>query len=98
MNSYLNSFFPDKMRLFEFVITFDHAVDRLRNGTAEAASYIENTSVVPSTDLKAFEKYATKVYIRNVFNIMHKQIVRQGLYYEKSAIKSLDKILSQKVR
>lgn len=79
MDSYLNSFFHGKMRLFEFVRIFGLPIDRLRNGTAEAESCTENTSVVPSTDLTAIELHVAKLYTRNFFNILRKQIRRQGL-------------------
>ncbi|KAI5654607.1 hypothetical protein M9H77_31794 [Catharanthus roseus] len=78
------------MGLNRMLRTFNCAIDRLRNGTPDAASRTENTSVVPSTYLTTIELYVAEEYTRNVFNIVRKQIRRQGLYFEKNVIANLE--------
>ncbi|KAI5668681.1 hypothetical protein M9H77_18534 [Catharanthus roseus] len=69
------------MRLYEFVRSYDLALDELRNSNAEACSLSENTSVVPCIGIVALEMDAVDIYTRNVFRMVRKQLGRQGLYY-----------------
>ncbi|XP_071905953.1 protein FAR1-RELATED SEQUENCE 5-like [Coffea arabica] len=79
MNAFLNEYLNEKMRLYEFVRSFDLAIAWLRHTESKAVHTSENTKPVLTTILPELEASAAEVFTRNVFFMVRKHLNRQGL-------------------
>lgn len=61
---------------------FDLAIDQPKNTIVTAASESENASIVPMTEFVSTEMHVVEVYTRNMFKMVRKNLIRQGLCYE----------------
>ena len=67
MNSYMKQFVKYRMRLYEFVKTYERALARLRNNEAKAHNETDQTEPVMSTILIRIERHAAAIYTRKIF-------------------------------
>nr|XP_027098813.1 protein FAR1-RELATED SEQUENCE 5-like [Coffea arabica] len=79
MNAFLNEYLNEKMRLYEFVRSFDLAIAWLRHTESKAVHTSENTKPVLTTILPELEGSAAEVFTRNVFFMVRKHLNRQEL-------------------
>nr|XP_027065566.1 protein FAR1-RELATED SEQUENCE 5-like [Coffea arabica] len=79
MNALLNEYLNEKMRLYEFVRSFDLAIAWLQHTESKAVHKSENTKPVLTTILSELEGSAAEMFTRNVFFMVRKHLNRQGL-------------------
>ncbi|GER49740.1 TBC domain containing protein [Striga asiatica] len=83
MNAYFKKHVNLKMRLYEFVRSFDLALARLRYTEAKANAVTINSSPVLSTHLKDIEKHAVDSLTRNMFFIVREEMKKEAVLLSK---------------
>ncbi|KAI8572535.1 hypothetical protein RHMOL_Rhmol01G0207100 [Rhododendron molle] len=77
MNAYMNRFLKLRLKLFEFVQSFDRALAKLRHNEAKVQVESVNSTPVLSTCMKRIEKHAAGTYTRGIFNKFLKEIKKE---------------------
>ncbi|KAI8571218.1 hypothetical protein RHMOL_Rhmol01G0101800 [Rhododendron molle] len=77
MNAYMNRFLKLRLKLFEFVQSFDRALAKLRHNEAKVQVESVNSTPVLSTCMKRIEKHAADTYTRGIFNKFLKEIKKE---------------------
>ncbi|KAI8534282.1 hypothetical protein RHMOL_Rhmol10G0078200 [Rhododendron molle] len=77
MNAFMNRFLKLRLRLFEFVQTYDRALAKLRHNEAKAQVESENSTPILSTTMKRIEQHAADIFSRAIFRKFRDEIKKE---------------------
>lgn len=81
INSFVKDFAKVRLRLYEFVRTYDMALQRLRNNEAMAHCESDQTEPVLTTHLRDIERHAASIYTRAMFKKVREEIAKENNFF-----------------